>query len=356
MNHFRTITILFLNVLFCLFFLYFFTLNTFLRPFAGGFGKEILAGMMLLISIYANYFLVYPKLYRHHIILYWIIVIFISLLFGCLEMIIAYPAISHNCAMIIQTVGEFRYFSKHTFLVVGRNIALNLIPFVIKEKGVLKELANSDMKILYNSTNMIDAADSEHKSHLMPTKDIYYCWQTGNYINFRTINNEHFFRYSSMKYMFDLLGEENFVRISSTIMLPYRYILTCDGEKVRLIDMPWEKKPYIFQISFNKKEMVSRRIAKYFEHKTTLSNETLAQETEVASLPRNLKIIYNCIKANPGIRTPNIVIRSACSQSSIERYIAELRKLGLIEYVGSKKTGGYQVCQKSMANSPANKQ
>ena len=59
----RTIIIVLLNVLFCAALLWFFSRNAFIRPYAGSAIKEMLIGGILLASIYANYFLLYPKLY-----------------------------------------------------------------------------------------------------------------------------------------------------------------------------------------------------------------------------------------------------------------------------------------------------
>ena len=62
----RTIIIVLLNVLFCAYMLWFFARNTYLRPYAGSTTRELLAGLILLITLYANYFLLYPKLHKKH--------------------------------------------------------------------------------------------------------------------------------------------------------------------------------------------------------------------------------------------------------------------------------------------------
>jgi hypothetical protein len=56
-----------LNILFCAALLWFFSRNAFLRPFLGSTGKEALSGVMLLATLYANYYILYPKLYRGHV-------------------------------------------------------------------------------------------------------------------------------------------------------------------------------------------------------------------------------------------------------------------------------------------------
>ena len=58
MKHRRTIVIVLLNVLFCAVLLYFFVNNSYLRPWAGSVTNEVLAGLLLLATVYANYYLI----------------------------------------------------------------------------------------------------------------------------------------------------------------------------------------------------------------------------------------------------------------------------------------------------------
>ena len=47
------------------------------------------------------------------------------------------------------------------------------------------------------------------------------------------------------------------------------------------------------------------------------------------------------IRNMPGRRIPQLTERLKIPQKTIERWIAELKRQGLIEYRGSKRTGGY---------------
>ena len=66
MKHLDKIVAVLLNLLFCGALLWFFTRNSILRPYAGSSFKETIAGVLLLGSLYLNYFLLYPKLYQKH--------------------------------------------------------------------------------------------------------------------------------------------------------------------------------------------------------------------------------------------------------------------------------------------------
>lgn len=51
--------------------------------------------------------------------------------------------------------------------------------------------------------------------------------------------------------------------------------------------------------------------------------------------------ISEAVKKHPGIRVPELSLLAAKSKPTIERTVAQLKKDGIIEYRGSKKTGGY---------------
>lgn len=100
-----------LNVLCCAALLWYFSRNAFLRPFLGSFTKEFFAGLLLLATLYANYYVFYPKLHRNHIFLYWIVVAAVSLVQGGVEFASGYSFFVKTHAMRISEAGCFAFFS-----------------------------------------------------------------------------------------------------------------------------------------------------------------------------------------------------------------------------------------------------
>ena len=88
MKHRRTIIVVLLNILFCAIVLYFFANYSQLRPYAGSAVKEVLAGL-LLATLYANYFLLYPLIHKKHPVVYWVVMVFVCFVAGLIEMAIA---------------------------------------------------------------------------------------------------------------------------------------------------------------------------------------------------------------------------------------------------------------------------
>lgn len=66
MKHLKTIVIILLNVLFCIITIWLFVRNSVLRPYTGSLFKESLSAVLVLGSLYANYFLLYPQIYKKY--------------------------------------------------------------------------------------------------------------------------------------------------------------------------------------------------------------------------------------------------------------------------------------------------
>jgi ATP-dependent DNA helicase RecG len=61
----------------------------------------------------------------------------------------------------------------------------------------------------------------------------------------------------------------------------------------------------------------------------------------VSSLKGSLKEVYMIVLNNPGIKIGQVAEARGKSESTVWKQLTSLRKMGLIEYRGSDKTGGY---------------
>ena len=371
MNNSKKIVTIVLNVLFCAALLWFFSRNCFLRPYAGAQWKEALIGVLLLASLYANYFLLYPLLIekkRSHL-LYWLAVVIMVLVVAVLELVIAYPGIMKCNGFLVEQIGFFSFFSTRLLLVGGRDLAFNLFPYLFRERKQLQEALDAEVRIVYQEVRKLDVVDHNNKNKLIliPIDDIYYCLQDGNYTRIYTMDNIWYSRLGSMVHLEQLFGDEEFVRISPTLLVPYKYIASCKGNEIVMKKMPWTRKPLTFIIDSKKSNDISERIASYLENAKTghrrdgastvsTSNEQRdrrdgARPVSTSGRKRRHPInpsqekqetVFAFIQSHPGTRTTEIIAETSLSQSTVERCLAELRKQGRVEYVGSKKNGGYQ--------------
>jgi len=355
-----------LNVLFCAALLWLFSRNCFLRPYAGSMWKELFAGVMQLATLYINYFLLYPLLVekRHSHTLYWLAVGVMVLVFTVLELAIARPYIMECSRFIIEQIGFYSFFSKLLFAVGGRYLFFNFFPYLFRERKQLQEALDAEVKIVYQEVRKLDVVDHNNQLILIPIDDIYYCRQDGNYTRIYTVDNIWHSRLGSMIHLEQLFGDEEFARISSTLLVPYKYIASCKENEVVMKKMPWTRTPLKFTIDAKNSEEISERIAVHLAqhgcrdamNRVSTGNEQCGRRDDVHIVstsnrkrrhpinPSHEKqeAVFAFVQSHPGTRSTEIIAETSLSQSTVERCLAELRKQGRVAYVGSKKNGGYE--------------
>ena len=345
----RTIIIVLLNVLFCAYLLWFSANNAYLRPYAGSKTREFLAGLILLITLYANYFLLYPKLHKKHPVVYWVVLISICIIAAAIDFAIAHRYTMYCNGAIIEQCGAFRFFFHHYKLIVMRNLAFNAFPFIFRERQELQKALDKEVQIVYQDARLLDVSDKEHNARLIPRDNIYYCQQDGNYTRiYVTQDDLYYSRYGSMKYLEQLFGSEEFVRVSNTLLIPYRYIHSCNGTEVFMKRLPWQKEPLSFAIEPKYLDQAPGQIALYLL--TSKGQETMKPPKQNRKRRKPVKpsqektdTVLQYIKEHAGSQTKEIAENTQFSPTTVERCLAELRKQGLVKYKGSKKTGGYCV-------------
>ena len=164
--------------------------------------KEILAGLLLLATLYSNYFLLYPQIYlKHSHILYWSILLLVSLAAALGDMAIAYSNIAKCNAELLLIVGKFKYLSWCFVFIFARNFAFNLFPFLLRERLYARQQLNKEVRTVYQEMQKIDVTNNNGDMCLIAVDDIYSCSQEGNYTFISTIQNKTYTRLSSMKHL-----------------------------------------------------------------------------------------------------------------------------------------------------------
>ncbi len=351
-KHLKTIVIISLNVLLCGIIIWFFTQNSILRPYAGSFLKEAISAMLLLGSLYANYFLLYPKIYQKHSeIIYWIAVVFISIAVAVADMAIACPYIISVNGKVVEEIGFYKLFGWHLIYISSRDLSLNIFPFLLRDRLHYRQSLEKEMQVVYRDVRKVDVVDKDNNIHLVDIKDIFYCRQLGNYTSVVTVRNEAYTRLGSMRHLEQLFGEEEFIRITTTLLVPFQYIQSCQDNVVVMRKMPWEKNPTAFQLEPKTSAEIAERIAEFMRMKNVVSGGKEGAETSDSTVgkrkpatPPDEKIreVLSYIENHANCNSADIIAGTKYSLSTVERCLSELRKQGLIEHTGSKKSGGYR--------------
>lgn len=350
MKHQKTTVAILLNLLFCVALLRFYSRNAYLRPYAGSTLKETLTGVLLLASLYANYYLLYPLLVerRHSRTLYWLALVVIVIVFAVLELAIAYPSIMNCNGFAIEQVGFYSFFSTLLFVVCGRNLFFNFFPYLFRERKRLQEHLDTEVRFVYQNARMLDVCDDQNNCLHIPVDNILYCCKNGNETEVYTVDGEKHTRYCTLKYLIQFLENEEFIRISSSVIVPFQHIASCNSKSVTLKSIPWSKTPLTFQLDTKRAPQIAAAIDEYLRG-DIVEKDGMQLESEEdkgkrsPSIPPQEKLdtVFNYIKGHPGCRSTEIIARTSYSQTTMDRCLFELKKRGLIEYTGSKKSGGY---------------
>ena len=357
MKYLKTILIILLNILFCAITLWLFTRNAVLRPYAGSAFKECLAGLMLLVPLYLNYFLFYPKLYhKYPHIIYWLVLVLMAIVTGALDMTIAYSyAVATNADVfeyIFEFVSPFRFYSEVLSMIAGRNLALNFLPFLIRERQHYQQSLDKEVRIVYRDVRKLDVVDEHNDIQLVPIEDIFYCHQQGNFTEIFMVQNRKYTRLGSMRHLEQLFGEEDFIRLTATVLVPFRYVESCQGDMVVMKKMPWEEEHTVFKLEAKTKEEIAKRILENLQSEIVeTSDENIPAEPSRPKAKRKpatppeekINEVFSYIKKHPNCNSADIMSETKFSLSTVERCLSELKRQGRVEYVGSKKTGGYKV-------------
>ena len=386
------------NLLFCLSVISFFGANTTLRlPAVGALYKEYLTGCIALVLFYFQKKILYPKL-RHRILSRYIwIYLSLALISAILEILLVYPQVM-EILLIDNSKKEAIYcLLYYGFFVFLRDVGILVFSFFFCEYKSQKLLCNTyEIKIREttneipvwvgventkggliplppisseqhpctpddnsfenepnNASETINTYFGDDLSYL-PISDVWYCIQMKNTLFIYSLDNKLYFRSQSLKKIKHILGEHLFFQVSRDTLVMRKYISRVN-ENVVETENPVTKEKKEFPISdvYRTNELV------------TWKCETSASDSEQTDIPhrkdgvdssvgmsikqhdllkqKRNKTIYTYISKHPFCKATLLVEKTRIPLSTVNRILAELKKEGLIEYTGSKKTGGYRV-------------
>lgn len=352
-KHLKTLAIILLNVLLCAIMLWFYVRNSYLRPFSGSFLKEVISGLLLLGSLYFNHFLLCPLIYKKNsYFIYWLLVTLMAIVIGGVDLAMAYSYIkSHNVALI-ECFGHFKFVSKVLFFTIWRNLALNIFPYLFRERWHFRQSLEKERVIVYERVRMLDVTDKNSDIQLISIDEIFYCQQQRNFTVIYTVQNKSYTRLGSMKHLEQLFGTKEFIRITNTIMVPFQYIKSCKENVVVMKKMPWQDAPTAFALEPKDSEETAESILEGLMRYKTLAGgkgssvkvpRQAVKRKPIVPPDEKVRVVLSFIENHPNCKSVDIIAETQFSLSTVERCLIELKKNGLVEHVGSRRRGGYTV-------------
>ena len=354
-----------LFMLFAVLILCAFNYYSLLRPAAyGALYKESITAIYVVLICFLNYFVFFPILYKKRKFLLYAVSSFFSVLIAAIaEEVLVYPQVSEIISQIGDlTLREYTIFLTVTlfirnFCFLGLFFLVSLLEDFFRENTEIKE----SLKRINNL--IIVRSDNDTNKNVMVTirlSDIVYCQQEENYTYIFTTDGSKYNRNCSLSSFAKELGDQLVVRISRGVFVFYKHIHSFDENNVyvKFID---KEKPIGFLISNAYKENAMRLLKKNTTPRQHHVNEFLPNPEQTQRIEEtiqisnekesacqteernNIQLVLDYINGHPGCKGSDITQFCRLSLSSVNRTLKQLRDEGLIEYVGSKKTGGYRV-------------
>ena len=364
----KTIVKVALLVLFSAFVLRVFGLYSILRPAAyGAYYKEYLSAVFVILTCFLNYFVLFPFLYKKRKFLLYALLTFISILITVTaEEILVYPQVSETIRQIgALTMREFSFLITSSLFVrdtcfIGFFFLISLLEDALRENREINDSLKKINSLIIAKRN--NSKGDKNETITIPIKDIVYSQQKENYTYLFTTDGNNYNRNGSLSGFAKQLGEKLVVRISRSVLVFYNHIHSFDDNTV-YVEFPNNEGMVGLEISDAYKDRAMKLLNKHISipsftnEKTgeseankmpsTESSETL--DENVFSTPTkekaNIQLFLDYIQAHPGCKGSEIEVHFRVSLSTVNRILRQLREEGLIEYTGSKKTGGYRVVE-----------
>lgn len=353
--------------------MYFFTHYSYLRPSRlEVFYKEILTVVMIAVMVYLNYLFLIPQfLQKGKLSLYWSLSVCSILLVSLGEFFLFKPIVEKCYSSAIGTK-EFDHYLITMFVMLNiRNLSFFMFSFLIRIYQDISKRYLLEKQIVSQKTQTISVVLSSKEAKLVNISDISYLSHNYNYTTLHLVSGSKLEQYISLKEMEAILPKGTFLRINKNCIVMLSQILDYDRHSVILkpIDDEGSK---VLPISQKERGNLLLQLGRYIQKtiednsknagvnskNAGVDNENMSKEGLCAGekffqneekkrnlddLPLNdiaKKVLFFIIE-NPGTKLSAIAKSVQRSERTLERPLKSLTELGLVNFVGAPKFGGY---------------
>ena len=312
---------------------------------AGHIYKEYLSGVIAIGMMYFNAFVLFPVFFKTNRVPLYLLTGMASAIAACLiEMAMVSKDLISVLQIIVADNEIHKYLLTDSLYVLLRDIVLFFFSFSASALTYYATINQNKEMTLVKSLHQLEAkTDDKQKSDIhVSILLVAYALQNGNYTYLYLTSGGRVFRYGSLKKLMILLDDDSYVQLSTKIIAMCNNVLRYDSSGVVVKASP--KSVLLTYSPLYKDKAMGELFAK-----TGLDpNEGASEKRDKPRLtPRHQsrekseKLILNFISEHPGCSAAEIKKNRSISLSTVNRILADLKKEDRIEYVGSKKTGGY---------------
>ena len=191
------------------------------------------------------------------------------------------------------------------------------------------------------------ALGKSSKKILIPLDDVSFCKQERNYTRIFLSDGQSCIRYGTFKDFTELLNDSYAVKVNRNTVVPYSSVVSYNTSGVVVKSIPENTiisfSDYYAAHAYELMSIYVQKPKKEISLSNVLKKHVSNPRTIHKKKQQQSEILYAYISEHPGCSASEIKKNRSLSQSTVNRILAQLKADGLIEYVGSKKTGGYRV-------------
>ena len=306
--------------------------------------KEYLSGIIVVAMTYLTAFVLIPRIFSRHNTCKGLLSLLTAILMATLaEMTIVYPQVISLLMRQFPKNTAILYFAEDSLSVFFRNTGI--VSFVLIYKMMLKE-KNENRQLVRLSVNRHKELSLTDNRRIFqaPLDTVVYCEQIQNYTRFHLLDGSTGYLHCPLSETVALLDNYG-VQISRSVFVMLDKIVAYDGN---IMTVAGEN-----NISLKVTDAYRGTADARTSRLDNLNNNTPSVhggENSVINGKNNRQqtLIQTFITDNPGCSEKDIMQHTCLSRSSVAKYIAKLKKQGLIRHVGSNKTGGYEAVEGEM--------
>ncbi len=342
---FRT---LFGHLILSLLFIWYFVPNSFLRP-AMELRTEFFLASLIVVAAEVNFWILYPLFQKNnHLFLYFVLSAGEIIALSIVEYLLSINTILSLIPMEMSDTESLKI--KITFMqnLLFRNCGLFSVVMILAYNTDLKiRIFDKDRRLFRLKRQLLVQSISDKSSYLLDADRICYVQQLQNYNRFFTHDGNKYERRSTLAELLQLLGEEDFMQVSKSVIVNKSCLKSCTEDEITLStdenveDYPLKiGKPYRSEVIPIAKAVLSK------PKQETPVSEDPQPEPFTAKLNPKALAIFQYISTNAGCKITDIQGNTHLPKSTITRYLKKLQEEGLVRYEGNKRTGGYRTVEK----------
>lgn len=350
--------------------LYFFLNNSFLRPMQSRIAECAIVGMIALI-VYAEKYLFTPYILLKNKPLLYVLTLMVSVVAAtAVEYYIVRPNVVslYTKSLPVDILNIY-------LLGVLKNIFLRDSAFIcffvlLHTSYILMGALREERKMLSEKENKIVIMLNHNKLTTIDTDKIRYAQCDGNITTIYLKNGQSYKQYVSLATIEDCLSEDKCLRINRNTIVLYDSIdcYTVNGVFLQGMEKPlpyyqkesekvlsrlliWNHKKFSKQsdpeIVRKKQDLAELEEILHDENRPIggIGGTFLEEKCTDVSANRTMQSILDYIAEHPGCKVPEIAAGTNQKIRTVERELRTLKAMGLVQFSGSKRYGGYRVVE-----------